>query len=194
MRRPFRLNDPDRPAPPELICDDGGAAARDMLTVELDDATAAYVCTVQPAFDLLRQAAGQLAGLLVLSVAGARNARAHPMLELACEAEAEAQGAIRTVGASLPPRAAHHHRHLLSASRSLGTALASAKRDLHRGDDRAIDAIVKSLRHSYRELQHAAFALPGFEIVALSQGCCIAHGRPPHGADGSTISGGGPIS
>jgi hypothetical protein len=32
------------------------------------------------------------------------------------------------------------------------------------------------LRAAYRELQWAALALPGFEIVALSQGCCAAHG------------------
>jgi hypothetical protein len=180
MRRPNRLTG-DVPQPPALICDGGGTVPPDILAVELDDATAAYVCAVQPAFDLLRQAAGQLAGLLVLSVACARNAGAHPMLELACEAEAEARDAIRAVGISLPPQAAHHHSHMLSANRSLTAALASAKRDLHRGDDRAIGAILVPLRRAYRELQHAAFALPGFEIVALSQGCCVAHAHSARG-------------
>jgi hypothetical protein len=183
MRRPNRLTG-DVPPPPALICDGGGAVPPDILAVELDDATAAYVCAVQPAFDLLRQAAGQLAGLLVLSAANARNAGAHPMLELACEAEAEARHAILAVGISLPPQAAHHHRHMLSANRSLTAALASAKRDLHRGDDRAIDAILVPLRRAYRELQHAAFALPGFEIVALSQGCCVAHAHSARGTQG----------
>jgi hypothetical protein len=103
------------------------------------------------------------------------------MLELACEAEAEARDPIRAVGISLPPQAAHHHSHMLSANRSLTAALASAKRDLHRGDDRAIDAILVPLRRAYRELQHAAFALPGFEIVALSQGCCVAHAHSARG-------------
>ena len=178
MQRPNQLTDPDGP-PPDLICDGGNAAPPDLLTTELDDATAAYVCAIQPSFDLLRQAAGQLAGLLVLNVAGARNAGAHPMLDLACAAEAEARDAIQAVSASLPPQAAHHHRHMLSASRSLTAALASAKRDLHRGDDRALDTILVPLRRAHRELQHAAFALPGFEIVALSQGCCVAHARSP---------------
>lgn len=177
MRRPSQLTDPHGPPQPELICDDGNAALPDLLTTELDDATAAYVCAVQPAFDLLRQAAGQLAGLLVLNVAGARNAGGHPMLDLACAAEAEARDVILAVSASLPPRAAHHHRHMLSAGRSLTAALVSAKRDFHWGDDRAIDTILVPLRRTYRELQHAAFALPGFEIVALSQGCCVAHTR-----------------
>lgn len=180
MRRPTQLTDPDGPPPPELIDHGGSAALPDLLAIELEDATAAYVCAVQPAFDLLRQAAGQLAGLLVLNVAGARNAGAHPMLELACAAQAEARDAILAVAASLPPQAAHHHHHIVSASRALATALASAKRDLHRADDRAIDAILVPLRRAYRELQHAAFALPGFEIVALSQGCCGAHARSQH--------------
>jgi hypothetical protein len=58
MRRPNRLTG-DVPQPPALICDGGGTVPPDILAVELDDATAAYVCAVQPAFDLLRQAAGQ---------------------------------------------------------------------------------------------------------------------------------------
>ena len=103
MRRPNWLTG-DVPPPPALICDGGGTVPPDILAVELDDATAAYVCAVQPAFDLLRQAAGQLAGLLVLSVACARNAGAHQMLELACEAEAEARDTILAVGISLPLR------------------------------------------------------------------------------------------
>jgi hypothetical protein len=179
MRRPNQLTDPDGPPPPEAICHGGNAAPPDLPPTELDDATAAYVCAVQPAFDLLRQAAGQLAGLLVLNVAGARNAGAHPMLDLACAAEAEARDVILAVSASLPPHATHYHRHILSASRSLTAALASAKRNLHRSDDRAVDTILVPLRRAYRELQRAAFALPGFEIVALSQGCCIAHASSP---------------
>jgi hypothetical protein len=177
MRPPNQLNDLGGLPPPELICEPDGVAPPDLLTTELDDATAVYVCVAQPAFDLLRQAAGQLAGLLVLKAAGARNAGAHPMLDLACAAEAEARDALLGILAPVPPRAAHYHRHVTSASRSLTEALASAKRDLHRGDDRALDTILAPLWRAYRELQCAAFALPGFEIVALSQGCCVDHAR-----------------
>ena len=175
MRRPNVLTDPDGPPLPELIRRSGDVALPDLQPTDLDDATAAYVCALQPAFDLLRQAVGQLAGLLVLNVAGARNAGEHPMLDLACAAEAEARDVILAVSASLPPQATHYHRHILSANRLLTEALASAKRDLHRADDRAVDTILVSLRRAYRELQYAAFALPGFEIVALSQGCCVSH-------------------
>jgi len=175
MRRPNVLTDPDGPPPPELLCRGDNAPLPDLQPADLDDATAAYVCALQPAFDLLRQAVGQLAGLLVLNVAGARNASAHPMLDLACAAEAEARDVILAASASLPPQAAHYHRHILSANRLLGAALASAKQDLHRADDRTVNTIVVPLQRAYRELQHAAFALPGFEIVALSQGCCVSH-------------------
>src|SRR5262249_45054482 len=99
MRRSNQLTTPNGPPPPELICDGCDAALPDFLPAELDEATAAYVCAVQPAFDLLRQAAGQLAGLLVLNVAGARTAGAHPMLDLACAAEAEARDTILAISA-----------------------------------------------------------------------------------------------
>ncbi|HUN98559.1 MAG TPA: hypothetical protein VMU69_20295 [Bradyrhizobium sp.] len=179
MRRSNLLTDSDGPRPLELSCDGADAALPDLLPTALDDTTAAYVCAIQPAFDLLRQATGQLAGILVLNVAGARNAGAHPMLDLACAAEAEARDLIFAASASLPPRAARYHHHMLSASRLLMIALTSAKRDLHRGNDRALDTIIVPLRRAYRELQHGAFVLPGFEIVALSQGCCVEHARSP---------------
>jgi hypothetical protein len=175
VRRQNQLNDLGGLPPGELFCEPDGAAPPDLLTAELDDATAAYICAAQPAFDLLRQAAGQLAGLLVLKAAGARDSGAHPMLDLACAAAAEARDAILGISSSVPPRAAHYHRHVMSANRSLTAALASAKRDLHRGDDCVLDTILAPLWHAYRELQCAAFALPGFEIVALSQGCCVDH-------------------
>jgi hypothetical protein len=178
MRSPNKLKNLGGRPPPELLSGpDAAAPPPDLLATELDDATAAYVCAAQPAFDLLRQAAGQLAGLLVLEAAGARNSGAHPMLDLACAAEAEARDALFGILAPVPPRAAHYHRHVTSAGRSLAEALASAKRDLHRGDDRALDTILVPLWRAYRELQRAAFALPGFEIVALSQGCCVDHAR-----------------
>jgi hypothetical protein len=135
------------------------------------------VCAAQPAFNLLRQAAGQLAGLLVLKAAGARNSAAYPMLDLACAAAAEASDAFLGISAPVPPRAARYHRHVTSASRSLTEALASAKQDLHRVDDHALDRILVPLWRAYRELQRAALSLPGFEIVALSQGCCVDHAR-----------------
>jgi len=39
--------------------------------------------------------------------------------------------------------------------------------------------VLAPLRAGFQELQWAAAALPGFEIVAFSQGCCALHAAPP---------------
>jgi hypothetical protein len=141
----------------------------------LDEATLGYVGAAQAPFDLLRQAAGQIAGVLVLAVAGRHGAAGHPMLELA-HAAREAAG--DTVLRLRPPsRAAHHHRHLLQAAGLIAAALDAAR--LHRcgGDDARTDAVLQPLRAGFQHLQWAAGALPGFEVVAFAQGCCARH--PP---------------
>ncbi len=150
----------------------------DLANIELDDATAAYVLAMRNPFELLRRAAAQLAGLMVLAASGARNVAAHPMLDLAVEAQAEADDLVRSESAAAPARAEHHRLHLLRANRALAAALAAARQDAARNDPAAVDKIMAPLHAAYRELQWAAFALPGFEIVALSQGCCCAlHAR-----------------
>ncbi len=146
----------------------------DLSNVDLDDATAAYVLMMRNPFELLRRAASQLAGLMVLVASGARHVAAHPMLDLAIEAQAEADDMVRSENAAVPERAQHHRLHLLRANRALAAALAAARQHVSR-DEAAVDKIVTPLHVAYRELQWAALALPGFEIVALSQGCCAAH-------------------
>jgi hypothetical protein len=42
-----------------------------------------------------------------------------------------------------------------------------------------LDPILTPLRAGYTHLQHAANALPGFEMVAFDQGCCGGV-RSPH--------------
>jgi hypothetical protein len=143
----------------------------------LDDATLAYVTETRVPFDMLRQAAGQIAGVLVLAVSAQRGAAGHPMLDLANAARTEANDLLRRT--SPPPRGAHHHRHLLAAARAIGMALAATRRHLRAADDAGVDAILAPLRAGYQELQWAANALPGFEVVAFSQGCCARHAAPP---------------
>jgi hypothetical protein len=157
--------------------------SEDVLAAGIDDATAGYVLRAQVPFDLLRQAAGQLAGLLVLAAAGGSSAQDHPMLGLSSGCVAEALDALR--GITPPGAAAHHHHHLLRAAASIGTALGNARERLHQRDDASVEAILAPLRAGFRHLQWAASALPGFEIVAFGQGCCAAHpavARPPGGA------------
>jgi len=46
---------------------------------------------------------------------------------------------------------------------------------INRADPATGETIMTPLRAAYRHLQWATGALPGFEVVALSQGCCGAH-------------------
>jgi hypothetical protein len=139
----------------------------------VDDATAAYVASMRAPFELLRQAESQLAGLLVLATASRQAIAGHPMLDLGAEAIREAEEGIRAV--RVPGRARHHHAHVLEAMRAIQAAIQAARRCLMRGDETAIDAVLGPLRAAHQNLLWATGALPGFEIVALSQACCAQH-------------------
>lgn len=136
----------------------------------LDETTLAYVTAMREPFDLLRQAAGQIAGVLVLAASAGRAAAGHPMLDLANAARQQADDAL--LRRRPPPVCAHHHRHLRAAARAIGVALAAVRRHLRADDEAGMDATLEPLRAGYQELQWAASALPGFEVVAFSQGCC----------------------
>lgn len=139
----------------------------------LDDATLTYVDAMRAPFDLLRQAAAQVAGVLVLAVSGNHGTAGHPMLDLAASAQLEASDALRR--APPPRRARHHHLHLLHAGTNIGLALEAARLHLRGSDEAGTDAVLRPLRAGFQELQRAAAALPGLEIVAFSQGCCAQH-------------------
>ena len=165
-----RLNDPttlpfDTVLPP--------AAPTEPFRGEVDDATADYVTRLREPFELLRQAEAQLAGLLVLAAASGAVIAGHPMLELAAEALRQASDEIRT--AKAPPRARHHHRHVIQAVQALDASLGAARRAFRRCDEATIDAVLGPLRLAHQHLLWATTALPGFEIVALSQACCAQH-------------------
>jgi hypothetical protein len=157
---------------PALPIPASASLSDDLKCLHLDDATAAYILATRNPFDLLRSSAAQLAGLMVLTAAGARDVVAHPMLERALEAQAEADDAIGSFAGRIPARAKHHRHHVLRANGALASALQAARTGAFRGDAAVMDSILTPLQAAYRELQWAAFALPGFEIVALSQGCC----------------------
>lgn len=138
----------------------------------LDDATIAYVMAARQAFDGLRRVEGQLAGVLVLAAAGGRSAAGHPVLAIAWDVWAEAADTIGSL--TVPPAGRHHYRHLRRAAACIGRAM-SATRRLSGRNPIVIDATLGPLRAAHRELQCAAAALPGFEIVAFQQGCCAIH-------------------
>jgi hypothetical protein len=139
----------------------------------VDDATAAYVAAMRGPFEQLRQAEAQLAGLMVLATASRQAIAGHPMLDLATEAMREAEDGIRA--SKVPARARHHHAHVLEAMRAIQAAIQAARRCLLRGDETAIDRVLVPLRSAHQNLLWATGALPGFEIVALSQACCAQH-------------------
>lgn len=160
------------PASVPLVC--AATPAYDWTTdaqIGLDDKTLAYVLEVRPAFDLLRDAASQLAALLVLAAAGGRSAQDNPVFALARSALAEARDIIGTLVPG--PQGAHHHRHLMMCVNALAAAFREASKGLHNGDN---EAALTLLREALRQLHFAAGALPGFEVVAFGQACCATHG------------------
>jgi hypothetical protein len=143
----------------------------------LDAATVAYVLAAQPHFEGLKQAAGQLGGLLVLAAAGSKSiTQEHAMLESARRVHAEAADGLACL--CPPARAAHHHHHLGQAASAIGAALVEARRSLHAfaAGQRDVDGALWPLKLGHRHLGWAANALPGFEMVSFQQACCAGHG------------------
>jgi hypothetical protein len=159
--------------PPALAHVDPSEAPSDCPMGTIDDATASYVTAMHEPFDLLRQCEAQLAGLMVLAIASGQALAGHPMLDLAAGTMREAEDGIRA--ARVPASAQHHHRHLREAMREIRLTIEAARRSLLRGDEAAIGAALAPLRAAHQHLLWATAALPGFEIVALSQSCCAQH-------------------
>ena len=143
-------------------------------TFDVDDATAAYILEARKHFEDLRQVAAQLAGLLVLAASGVRNAAPdHPMLESAGRLYKGALEGVQQVRPTV--RARRHHRCLLNAASDIHSALEAARVHLLPSPAALeIDPILVPLRAGYAQLQQAANALPGFEMIAFAQGCCGA--------------------
>lgn len=163
-----RLN--DLPAVPAGYADEAPAVP---ASGRADEATAAYVAQMCRPFELLRQAEGQVAGLMVLATASGQAIAGHPMLDLAADAVGEAEEAIRAV--RVPEPARHHHTHVLQALQHIRSAVTAARRCFLPRDETAIDVAIDRLRAAHQDLLWATGALPGFEVVALSQACCAQH-------------------
>ena len=142
----------------------------------IDDRTVAYVIATQPVFDDLRQVAAQVAGMLVLFATGSKTAAPdHPLLTTASQLFDQAADAVARVHSPAGDGARSHHVALARAASSLREALAATRRELGKpGIAADLDAPLVPLRHAYDCLQHAASALPGFQMVAFEQGCCGA--------------------
>jgi hypothetical protein len=138
----------------------------------IDDETVAYILLAQKYFEDLRQVAAQLAGLLVLAAAGGKSATPHhPMLDAAKQLHESAAAGIR--GLSATPRASTHRNYLSRAAAALECALSSAQTHLSStGRGVEVEPILHPLQAAYAQLQLAAAALPGFEMISFDQACC----------------------
>ena len=157
----------------------------------LDDKTVAYVIASQPIFEDLRQVAAQLAGLLVLSATGAKTAAPdHPMLTSAGQLFAHAADGVERVRVSVTERARPHHDGLRGATAALRDALTATRVEMGKPASAAdLDAALVPLRRGYGCLQHAAGALPGFQMVSFDQACCGSNVRlTPDATTGGTFS------
>jgi hypothetical protein len=145
------------------------------LSPVLDDKTVAYVLEARGPFEGLRSAASQLAGLLVLVAIGSGTVQGNPMLEMAIGAHAKAADELKALTPT--PKGAHHHLHLCLAAERLGEALKTARHS-RQLDEAVSDRIHGLLKHALEDLRWASRALPGFELVNFSQGCCAMHSAP----------------
>jgi hypothetical protein len=138
----------------------------------LADASLRYVLACQPLHERLRDAATQLGGLSLMVMLRRDGGvdRATPLRDLTAglDATSDALAAIR-----VPAAAAHHAHHMIEAT----AALRSVARLLAPGaaDEAARAGISIALRSATDHLRFAARALPGFEMVDLTQSCCAAH-------------------
>jgi hypothetical protein len=131
----------------------------------VDDFTATYIIENQRCFEDFKQAASQLAGLLVLAATGSKEATPdHPALLRARELFREADQSLRS--ARPTERARTHHKHVAKAAAMIGAALQQTDGAFD------IDRILIPLRAGYSELERAADALPGFEKISYERACC----------------------
>ncbi len=157
----------------ERIGDVGGFRAL-FADPDLDDRTSAYILEARGIFEALRNAAAQLAGMLVLASIGARERILdEPILAQADSAYREAENKLRLTAP--PPAAAHHHHHLSLASERIGEALRIARQGSLRLNKGSLDQAHRLLRAGWREMLSASKALPGFQVVDFTQSCCGAH-------------------
>lgn len=137
----------------------------------VDDATAAYIIENQKCFEDLKQVASQLAGLLVLAAAGSKEAAPdHPVIAAATELFHDAEDKLQR--AQPTERALRHHVRMARAAKRIGVALRLASCALN------VDDTLVYLRAGYTELERAAGALPGFEIVSYERSCCAGLHAP----------------
>lgn len=147
----------------------------------LADAPLRYVLACQPIHERLRDAATRLGGLsLMVMLRPAGGIDSETPLQATTSIIEEASEALAAL--PVPASAAHHLHHMTEAAVALGRVAALLAPGPHGGTDEAArTAISAGLRSATDHLRHAARALPGFEMVDLTQSCCAAHAAAARG-------------
>jgi len=150
---------------------DGVAEAPWTVPAQVDDRTVDYMLSVRRGFEALGDVTRSLAALLILEASGARAPRDHPAL---CRARSDLEEAQVLIRAGRPTRRAlHPHQHLAACADRLGVLMASMSARQETDTRRTLALLREATDH----LNWAARALPGFEIVALREGCACCAAR-----------------
>lgn len=148
---------------------------REIMNADMDDGSIAYAIGMQLPFDCLRNAAAQLAGVLILAATGSRSGSPdHPILAVAADNHRQALDGMRAV--RVPDDSRHRHLHMMRASSLIAEAVVAFKavatsRNSH------VDAALALLARGWNELRLASVSLPGCEIVDFRHACCAEHQR-----------------
>ncbi len=149
----------------------------------LADAPLRYVLACQPIHERLREAATRLGGLsLMVMLRPDGSIDREAPLQAASLIVEEASGALAAL--PVPAAAAHHAHHMTEAATALGRVAALLAPAPHgSADEAARTAVSAGLRSATDHLRHAARALPGFEMVDLTQSCCATHAAAARGLE-----------
>lgn len=138
--------------------------------MSLADPVLSYVLAARPVHERLREALIQLSAFALLEATQPTRAKLDTSV-LDRAREALKQPAAETAALRVPSGAMHHHHHLRGAVAALERALSAG---YSRGIDHD-DALFAAVNEAERQLRAATRALPGFEIVDLTQACCAMH-------------------
>lgn len=146
---------------------------REIMSADTSENSIAYAMGIQLPFERLRNAAAQLAGVLILAATGSRaGSPDHPIVSVAADNH---QQAIDGLGAvKVPGDSRHQHLHMMRASSLIADALFAFK-SVPTSKNSNIDAALSLLVRGWSELRFASVAIPGCEIVDFKHACCADH-------------------
>lgn len=144
-----------------------------VINADTEDGSVAYAIGIQLPFERLRNAAAQLAGVLILATTGNRSASPdHPIVAVAADNHRRAIDGMSAV--KVPEGSRHRHLHMVRASSLIAGAVVKFKSVATRNGSN-VDAALALLVRGWSELRLASASLPGCEIVDLKQACCAEH-------------------